>query len=91
MCSPDHLLCNAMYIQHVPLSVPVMVGPAMSEQNTVYRSPSRCTLRGQATGGSRTNTCCHQPTDVCHVRQQPGVVLVCNLAHARVVVMASVG
>lgn len=36
-------------------------------------------------------TCCHQPTNVCHVRHEPGIVLVCNCAHARVVIVAGVG
>jgi len=84
--------CCVMPPKHESLYCPsgsgFIVGPAVSEQNPVNGSLSRCTLRGQSMA---THTCCDQPTDVCHVRQQPGVVLVCNLAHARVVVVASVG
>jgi hypothetical protein len=40
--------------------------------------------------GARAHTCCHQPADVGHVCQQPGLVGVRDGAHARVVVVACV-
>ena len=40
---------------------------------------------------SENSTCCNESTDVGHVGKKPGVVLVSNLAHAGVVIVASVG